>query len=101
MGYASPDAQLSRERAAELEAFMADAHSSIGRFMLRMARGVPSGFRSALGGDEGPGREEDVAGAERVTGDEKAWLDAHIHADGETDDYERALLEFIAEETGG
>jgi hypothetical protein len=101
MGYASPDAQLSRERAAELEAFMADAHSSIGRFMLRMAKGVPSGFRSAFGGGrEGPNREEQVADAGRVTGEEQAWLDSRIHADGETDGYERALLKFIAEETG-
>jgi hypothetical protein len=101
MGYASPDAQLSRERAAELEAFMADADSNIGRFMVRMARAAPGGFGIAFGRKTGSGREEQVAGARAVTGEEDAWLDAQVHANGEIDEYDRALLAFIAEETGG
>nr|WP_166177643.1 hypothetical protein [Altererythrobacter segetis] len=102
MGYASPDAQLSRDRAAELEAFMADSSSSIGRFMARMARGAPNGFGMVFGHKAvAPGREQQVAEAQDVTGEECAWLDAQVHANGEVDEYDRALLAFIAEETGG
>ena len=31
---------------------------------------------------------------------EQDWLDAQIAESGEVDDYDQALLEFIAEETG-
>jgi hypothetical protein len=99
MGYVSADSQLSRDRAAELEAFMADGSSSIGRFMLRMARGTPSGFGLAFAREDAePSREQRVAEAREVTGEEDAWLDAQVHANGEIDEYDRALLAFIAEE---
>jgi hypothetical protein len=101
MGYASPDAQLSRDRAAELDAFMADRSTSIGRFMGRMARGVPGGFRAVFGRKGTDiGRDERVVAAHQVTGEEDAWLEAQLHANGEVDEYDRALLAFIAEETG-
>jgi hypothetical protein len=101
MGYFSPDAQLSRDRAAELEAFTDDDSSSIGRFMARMARGVPNGFGLVFGRRaSAPSREQQVAQAQDVTGDENVWLDAHVQADGQVDEYERALLAFIAEENG-
>jgi hypothetical protein len=99
MGYVSADSQLSRDRAAELEAFMADGSSSIGRFMLRMARGTPSGFGLVFGREGAePSREQQVAEAHEVTGEEDAWLDTQVHASGEIDEYDRALLAFIAEE---
>ena len=99
MAYVSPDAQLSRERAAELEAFVADTSSNIGRFLGLMARGAPGGFGLVFGRKPSAlSREEQVAEAHDVTGEENAWLDAHIQADGQVDEYERALLAFIAEE---
>jgi hypothetical protein len=86
MGYFSPDAQLSRDRAAELEAFTDDDSSSIGRFMTRMARGVPNGFGLVFGRRaSAPSREQQVAQAQDVTGDENVWLDAHVQADGQVD----------------
>jgi hypothetical protein len=100
MAYVSPDAQLSRDRAAELETFMDDRSSSIGRFMGRMARGAPTGFGIAFGHKPSfPSREQQVAQAHDVTGDENVWLDAHVQADGQVDEYERALQAFIAEES--
>jgi hypothetical protein len=101
MGYASPDAQLSRDRAAELESFMADTRSSIGRFLLRMARGAPGGFGIVFGKASAPGRERQVAEARDVTEAENAWLDGRVHANSEVDEYDRALLAFIAEEFAG
>lgn len=101
MAYVSPDAQLSRDRATELDAFMGDGSSNIGRFMGRMARGAPNGFGIVFGRKAGaPGREQRVAEAHDVTGSENAWLEAHVEADGQVDEYERALLAFIAEEEG-
>ena len=41
---------------------------------------------------------DDVDAAHEVTRSEKDWLDAKIGADGKVDEYERALLEFLAEE---
>ena len=79
-----------------------DSSSSTGRFLARMARGVPSGFGLIFGNKaHTPSREQQVAGAHEVTGDENAWLDAQVHANGEVDEYDRALLAFIAEEVGG
>lgn len=101
MGYAALSAQLTRERAAELEAFMADGTSRVGRFIGRMATSAPNAFGAVFGRrDERPSRAEDVADARRVSAEESAWLDAQIHANGEVDEYDRALLAFIAEETG-
>jgi hypothetical protein len=99
MGYASPDAQLSRERASELDAFLSDARPSVGRFIARMAGGAPNGFDFLFGRKQaGTSREEQAAEAELVDPDEKTWLDGHVDADGKIDSYERALLRFIAED---
>jgi hypothetical protein len=35
-----------------------------------------------------------------ITNEEAAWLKAHIAADGQTDEYEQALLTFIIDESG-
>src|SRR5690606_30862055 len=48
-GYVSLSAQLTRERAAELEAFMNDADSSVGRFFGRMAKSAPNALGVTFG----------------------------------------------------
>ena len=98
-GYVSLSAQLSRERAAELEAFMNDAESNVGRFFGRMVKTVPDGtFVRWSRQVSAPPHAEGVAAAEAVTPHEKAWLDQAIGADGEVDELEQALLAFLAEE---
>ena len=98
-GYVSLSAQLSRERAAELEAFMNDAESNVGRFFGRMVKTVPDGtFVRWSRQVFAPPHAEGVAAAEAVTPHEKAWLDQAIGADGEVDELEQALLAFLAEE---
>jgi len=102
MGYASPNAQLSHERAKELETFVADNKADFGRFMGAMARTTPNAFGIVFGRKSPlePTRDEQVAEAAKVTVVEQEWLDAQIAANGEIDSYDRALLEFLAEETG-
>lgn len=93
---------ISRERAAELEGFMNDTSSSLGRFVGRMTR-LGTGDLGAAAQDliSGgvPGR--DYAGEASVeaaiTSPEQSWLDAHIHADGQIDPLEQALLAFLAQ----
>ena len=98
-GYSNPDAQISRERAAELQAFMTDTRSSVGGFLGRMAKASPNAFGKVFGRkEEAPTRAEGVAAAHEVTHSEREWLDARIDADGRVDEYERALLDFLAEE---
>jgi hypothetical protein len=101
MGFAAPHAQLSRERAAELEAFMADNSSSVGHFMGRMVKSAPNAF-GAVFGKKDPGEDPagQVVAAAAVTADEKAWLDAEVGTNGEVDEYDRALLAFVSEEAG-
>ena len=60
---------LSRERAVQLEAFK----------------------------QAGPALDQLVEQARAVTSDEQAWLDAQVNADGQVDEYEEALLAFLAE----
>ena len=99
MGFASPTAQLERERAAELEAFMSDQSGHVGRFLGRMAKSTPNVFGVVFGRKPAErDRFAELAAAEQVTGEESAWLDTHLHADGEIDEYEQALLDFLAEE---
>ena len=97
-GMVSPTAQIGRERAAELEAFMADRSSSVGRFIGRMAKASPNALGVVFGKNE-PGRDRfaELAAAERITADESTWLDSRVHSDGEVDEYEQALLDFLAE----
>lgn len=92
---------LSRERAAQLESFMNDRTSSVGNFMGKVARGLanPNRLGVVFGRKQvGPGLEALVAAANAVTGEEKAWLDERIDANGQVDEYDRALLDFLAEE---
>ena len=102
LGYASQTAQLSRARMLELEAFVADNSTSVGRFMGRMATSAPNAFGIVFGKKSAPlpSREDQVAEAAGFTAVEEAWLDQMIAANGQVDAYDQALLEFIAEEAG-
>lgn len=101
-GYAANGGQLSRERAAELEAFIADHSTSVGRFMGRMAVGAPNAFGKVFGRRKEPVRDRiaEMDAAAEVTGSEHAWLNVQLNANGKIDDYDRALLHFLAEERG-
>lgn len=94
---------LSRDRAAELEGFMADTSSSLGRFFGRMTRvgatDLKTAARDVLAFGKAPARDyAGEAGADAaVTSPEQAWLDGRIGADGRTDPLEEALLAFLAE----
>ena len=101
MGYASESAHLSRERMLELEDFIADNKSNVGRFMGQMVKAAPNAFGIVFGRrDPSSSREEQVAEAAAVTPYEQEWLDAMVAANGQIDSYDRALIEFIAEEAG-
>jgi hypothetical protein len=97
-GYSDENAQISRERAEELQAFMADTKVSVGGFLGRMAKESPNAFGKVFGRKPAsPSREDNVAAAHEVTRSEREWLDARIDANGQVDEYERALLDFLAE----
>lgn len=94
---------LTRERAGELETFMNDRDSHVGRFFGRMARTNTTGFAQALR-EVGFGRKQperntatEAAQDHAVTDAEKLWLEARLDADGQTDPLEQALLDFLAE----
>ena len=73
--------------------------------MGRMAREMPQ-VRNNLGvvfgrkpaGRPAPDYTAQAAAGEIVTGNEQAWLDSMIEADGELDPLERQLLERLAQE---
>lgn len=93
---------VSRDRAAELESFMSDTSSSLGRFFGRMSRVGAGDLRSAahdvFGGKHTARDYAGEAGADaELTSPEKSWLDGHINADGQIDPLEEALLAFLAE----
>jgi hypothetical protein len=98
-GYVALSAQLSRERAAELEAFMNDNASSVGRFIGHMTKSAPNAFGVVFGtkGDK-PSRDELALEAEAVTPKEQQWLEDRIIADDKVDELEQALLAFVTEE---
>ena len=98
-GYSNENAQISRERAEELQAFMTDTKVSVGGFLGRMAKESPNVFGKVFGRkNTSPSREDNVTAAQAVTHSEREWLDARIDANGQVDEYERALLDFLAEE---
>lgn len=99
MGVASETAQLSAERAAALDAFMSDETSGVGNFLVRMVRAAPQMFGTMFERRKAPrDHMADLATAEEVTAEERAWLDSQIGADGKVDEYEQALLDLLAEE---
>lgn len=102
LGFASHSAHIDRERMLELEGFIADNDADLGRFMGQMAKSAPNAFGIVFGKKEpaAPTREERVAEAAEFTPYEQDWLDAQMNANGQMDAYDKALLEFLAEETG-
>jgi hypothetical protein len=107
MGLVSADAQIGRDKAIELEAFMNDTSSSTARFLGRVLHSAREGdpasrsvwkdaWDEVFGGDKRD-RLAELRAAEDVTPAEQAWLDAHVNADGKVDEYEQAVLDFIAE----
>jgi len=94
---------LTRERAREMEAFMNDTRSGLGRFFGRMFRsGFDRGFEQVFSRPLAmAGQSAAVAAAARnINDDEKLWLENRLDADDRLDPLEQALLTFIAEETG-
>ncbi|HNN55188.1 MAG TPA: hypothetical protein PKG84_02510 [Novosphingobium sp.] len=97
---------LDKQRMVELEAFMNAEGAGIGAFLGRMLRSevddnVGSAFGSLLDlGTHGSELEAEVEEAAQLTDAEELWLLDHVDADEELDPLEKALLQFIAEETG-
>lgn len=99
-GFALPNAQISRERALELKAFVEDAKPNVRNFLGRMAREVP-GARNHFGKVFGKRQNSPDYAAiadegAQITDYEQEWLDQMISASGEVDDLERRLLARIA-----
>lgn len=90
---------LSRERAAELEEFMNRPSAGVGRFFAQVARlDLQSGFTGLLGRGLARDRAAEEAEALAIPADEPRCLNAQVHADAQVDEYERALMDFLAEE---
>lgn len=109
MGFVGANGQISRDRAIQLNAVMAEERSGIGSMIGRAwrARGnvlddAAWGVNVAFGGDPEKKRiakrQEGVEREAELEDGELAWLYARIEADGQTDEYEQALLDFLAEE---
>jgi hypothetical protein len=93
---------LARDAAARLDAFMDDTHVSVGGFLAKMgASTLAGGFLQAL---EPRRRQVDHAAAvatdQAITPNELSWLKARIDADGTFDPFEKALIAFVAAESG-
>lgn len=98
------DEPLSRDRAAELEKFMNQSAPNIGGFFGRMfdsigSSGLGDGF-AAMRAEAAPPRhiELEAADVAEVTPAEHSWLQPLLDADGQLDELEKALLDFLAEE---
>ncbi|GAA0338073.1 hypothetical protein GCM10009087_55690 [Sphingomonas oligophenolica] len=93
---------ITRERAAELDAFMNGTHVGIGGFFRRMMASNPiDGARNLRAGLAAPADYDAAVAADNaVTPVENAWLNAEIEADKQHDPLEEALLAFIAAERG-
>lgn len=98
VGFAGTE-PLPHDRTAELERFMASEGAGIGNFLARILSGeieptAAGGFGSLLD-MASPVDEPEALGSK-----EEVWLIDHIDADEELDPLEKALLAFIAQETG-
>jgi hypothetical protein len=97
---------VSRERAAELDAFMNDNRSSLGGFARRMGKSfLRDNFYDVAA--DAIGRKPDGADldarsdqARAIDLTEQTWLESQIDGNGEVDEYDVALLAFLAEESG-
>ena len=95
---------LSNARAAELETFMASEGAGIGGFLGKMLTSKPD-FGGAFGslldlGPHTPEADVDAVEAGHLSPEKSAWLTDLLEADEELDPMEKALLAWIAEETG-
>lgn len=95
---------LTRDRAAELEKFMARECAGVGAFLGKVFTSKPDrdgAFGSLLDIGQHPsdldGSAEDAA---ELTAEESQWLTDLLEADEELDPLEKALLAWVAEETG-
>jgi hypothetical protein len=95
-------APLARDEAARLDAFMNDTHVSIGGFFSRIGKANFTEAFSSLFGAKAARVDHDasVAADRAIAPDEAAWLKAQIDADGSLDPLEKALLAFVADESG-
>lgn len=95
---------LSHDRAEELEQFMVQECAGIGSFLGRMFTAKPDvdgAFGSLLDiGSHALDTDAQVEEAEELTAEEGHWLTALLEADEELDPMEKALLAWVAEETG-
>lgn len=102
-------AQLSPDRARELEHFMGDATPRLGAFFSRMAGSAIGGnLAEAAGRVLGFGRkgeERDLSAEaacdQRITELEDAWLQQQVDANHQLDALDKALLRFIAAQERG
>jgi hypothetical protein len=100
-GFTLQNAQVSHDRKLELEAFVADNKTSVGRFMGRVVREVPqvgNHFGKVFGkkAATGPDYAALAAQGEAITDHESEWLEAMIAADGEVDELESRLIARLA-----
>ena len=100
-GFVLPNAQITRERALELKAFVEDAKPDIRRFVGRVAAEVPQArnhFGKVFGKRKqaGPDYGALAAAGEAVTDYEQEWLERMIDADGEVDELESRLVARLA-----
>ncbi len=99
---------VSADEAARLNGFMEDNTPHLFGFLRRTLPGTMLGhgtvveaFKSVFGEEpEHFGDEADIAASRALTENEAGWLKQAIAADAQTDDYEKALLTFVIEETG-
>lgn len=98
---------LERAEAARLDAWVNDRSSSVLGFLGRMGGSLGNALPMREAIDEvlepeqsAEAHDAEVAAANAVVPAERQWLDGHVKADGATDEYEQALLDFVAEESG-
>ncbi|GMN02542.1 hypothetical protein [Erythrobacter sp. MTPC3] len=101
-GFMHTGAQISHDRAVELEKFVADNTVNVGGFMARAAREAPQ-VANHLGKvfgkrTDAPGFTEKAAAGEVITDFEQDWLEKMVDADGEVDELERRLIARIIDE---
>ncbi|MBV1916713.1 MAG: hypothetical protein KUG65_01420 [Sphingomonadaceae bacterium] len=105
MGFAA-HTSLTRERAAELQSFVRDHKSSVGGFFGRMAKStLKENFYGVAGEvfgakESAPSHGQRADEAREVDDSEQMWLEDQIDSNGEVDEYDRALLAFLEEESG-
>ena len=90
---------ISRDEALRRQAFVADTHIHIGRFLGCVIGGIPKLGETLFQKDQDPWAENHgearIAHDEAVTASEQAWLRFQTNHDGQLDDMEKALLAYL------